>query len=134
LTQPEGKLTPVQHEILETVWASGEKGATVTEIWEAIAARRSVTRTTILNLVDRLEKRAWLRRHKAEGGYRYLATTDRQAAARMLAEDFVDEFFGGSASELVLSLLGGNRLKPEEVERLRELLDSAPEEDDEEDE
>jgi hypothetical protein len=45
----------------------------------------------------------------------------------MMAEGFVDDFFGGSASRLVVSLLGGKRLKPKEVQRLRKLLE-APEE------
>lgn len=124
MPRPEGKLTPVQHEIVEVVWDSGD-GATVTEIWEAVSARRDVTRTTILNLVDRLEKRGWLERRKAGGVYRYRATVDRETTARLVAEEFVNEFFGGSASHLVMSLLGSKRLKPDEVERLRRLLDSA---------
>jgi predicted transcriptional regulator len=126
VAQPEGKLTPVQYEILEAVWEGGNEGATVTEIWEAITAKRPVTRTTILNLVDRLEKRGWLRRQKAEGGYRYRATADRSTISRTMAEGFLDDFFGGSASQLIMSLLGGQRLGPEDVGRLRELLDSAP--------
>jgi predicted transcriptional regulator len=125
---PEGKLTSVQHEILEAVWAAGSDGASVSEIWETIAAKRPVTRTTVLNLVDRLEKRGWLRRKKSAGPFRYLATVDGATTARRMAEDFVDDFFGGSASELVMSLLGGKRLTAGETRRLRELLDkSGPE-------
>src|SRR5688572_17327709 len=97
---PEGKLTPVQHEILEVVWAVPNTGATVTEIWETIAVKRSVTRNTVLNLVDRLEKRGWLKRRKSPGGFRYAAGIDRPTAVRMMAEGFVDDFFGGSASRL----------------------------------
>ena len=123
---PDGKLTPVQHEILEVIWAAGEAGAPVTAIWEAVAARRSVTRTTILNLVDRLEKRGWLKRSKAAGTIHYLATIDREATARLLARGFVDEYFGGSLSQLVTSLLGGKRPKPDELRRLRRLLDDPP--------
>ena len=62
--RPEGRLTPAQHEIMEIVWRTGEAGATVTEIWTAIAGSREVARTTVLNLVDRLEKRGWLKRRK----------------------------------------------------------------------
>jgi predicted transcriptional regulator len=126
--RPEGKLTHAQHEILEAVWATKDAGASVTEIWEAIAKSRSVTRTTVLNLVDRLEKRGWLRRKKADGAFRYLATVDAPTTARRMAEGFVDEFFGGSASDMVMSLLGGKRLTPQEAKRLRGLLDSAAQE------
>jgi predicted transcriptional regulator len=126
LADPEGKLTPVQHEILAVVWDAGEAGASVAAIWEAIAARRDVARTTVLNLVDRLEKRGWLRRTRAGGAFHYVATVDRATTARLLARGFIDEYFGGSASELVLSLLGGAKPKPADLRRLRRLLDEAP--------
>ena len=38
--RPEGRLTPAQHEIMEVVWQAGEPGATVSEIWIAIASSR----------------------------------------------------------------------------------------------
>ncbi len=116
------KLTPVQFEIMHVVWDS-EAGATVAEIWKVISASRDVGRTTVLNLVTRLESRGWLRRRKQQGVYRYGATEDRQAAEANVAGKFVDDFFGGSASELVLSLLGSKRLSRTEVAQLRELLD-----------
>lgn len=124
MPDPEGTLTAAQHEILEVVWSSPSNGATVSEIWHAIGEQRDVTRTTVLNQVDRLEKRGWLRRRKHKDGFRYVATRNRGQAARSLTEEFVDSFFGGSASELVMNLLGSKKLKPEEIARLRDLLDS----------
>lgn len=126
--EPEGTLAPAQHEIMHAVWESGEAGATVAEIWQRIARTRPVTRTTILNQVDRLEKRRWLSRRQEEGVYRYVAVLDRQTARERLAGEFVGEFFGGSAGNLVAALLGSRNLKPGEVRRLREILDrGAPE-------
>ena len=124
MADPVGTLTAAQHEILDVVWDAPMSGATVTEIWQAIGRQRDVTRTTVLNQVDRLEKRGWLRRKKHEDGFRYVATRSRDEAARGLAEEFVNSFFDGSASELVMSLLGSKKLKPAEIARLRDLLDS----------
>jgi predicted transcriptional regulator len=118
---PDVNLTPAQFEILQVAW-DAEQGATVSEIWEAIAGTREVARTTILNLVDRLEKRGWLSRRKVGGVYRYMPTVDRATAASHVAAGFVDAFFSGSASDLVMSLLGSQRISPEEVEQLRALL------------
>jgi predicted transcriptional regulator len=109
---------------MELVWDSGDEGRTVSEIWDTIGQRRELTRTTIQNLVERLEKRRWLKRTKAAGGFRYLATNHRVDTTRALTEDFVDEFFAGSASKMVTSLFGSKRLKRDELVRLRELLDS----------
>ena len=119
---PQGNLTPTQYEIMQVVWDRGEEGATVSEIWQSIAAERPVTRTTVLNLVDRLEKRGWLIRQTGSGANRYVAAKSREDTARVLARDFVDDFFGGSASQLVMSLLGERRLDADEVEHLRRLL------------
>ena len=124
MTPPEGNLTPAQHEIMEAVWRRGKVGATVAEIWQDISAKRSVTRTTVLNQVDRLEKRRWLTRHQKDGTFRYTASVDRESAAEQLARDFVDDFFAGSAGNLVMSLLDARRLEPDDIRRLRHLLDS----------
>ncbi len=120
---PEGKLTPVQYEIMELIWHAPPPGTTVGELYKALGPRRDVTRTTVQNLVERLEKRRWLVRKKGDGGYRYQAALEREPATRALAEEFVDEFFSGSASDLVMSLLGSKRLKPEDLQRLRDQLD-----------
>lgn len=52
--RPEGSLTPAQFEILQLLWEA-ERGLSAAEIWEAIRENRDVSRTTISNLVDRLE-------------------------------------------------------------------------------
>lgn len=124
MTDPEGSLTAAQHEIMEVVWKGAKSGSTVAEIWHAIGSRRSVTRTTVLNQVDRLEKRGWLKRHECPDGFRYLATRSREHAATSLAAEFVDSFFGGSASDLVMSLLGSRKLDPDEIQKLRTLLET----------
>jgi predicted transcriptional regulator len=107
---------------MEAVWKSADQGATVAEIWQAIAAGRRVGRTTILNLIDRLEKRGWLVRRDRHKPCHYLPALGREETAAILAHDFVKDFFGGSAGNLVMSLLGSRRLKPQEIEDLRHLL------------
>ena len=122
---PDGQLTPVQFEIMEAIWAAGSGGATVAEIWQVIAQTRSVARTTILNLVDRLEKRSWLVKDETSEGMRFRASVTREAASANLAGEFVEDFFGGSASSLVMSLLGSQTLDSQEIARLRSLLEDA---------
>jgi predicted transcriptional regulator len=119
---PDGKLTPVQFEIMQLIWNSTQ-GLTVGEIWEAIRSGRDVSRTTVLNLVDRLEKRSWLKRRKDQGVFRYGAAVQRQSAEAQLAADFVEEFFAGSAANLVMSLLGSQRISKSDIQRLKRLMD-----------
>jgi BlaI family transcriptional regulator, penicillinase repressor len=125
MKKPDGSLTSAQYEILGVVWNTGDQGATVTEIWQAIAAQRRVGRTTILNLVDRLEKRGWLVRRNKEKPCHFLAALSREETTTSLADGFVNDFFAGSVGNLVMSLLGAKRLKTGELEQLRQLLNSS---------
>jgi predicted transcriptional regulator len=120
---PKGKLTAVQHQIMQVLWQRGEHGATASEIWQAVCADRAVGRTTVLKQIQRLEDRRWLRRIPTEGIVRYAAALEREQTARMLAAEFVDDFFGGSLSELVLSVLDARGITAGDVQRLRQLLD-----------
>ena len=128
--KPEGSLTEAQFEILKLLWDKAESserqnlsGMTVAEIWESIRELRRVSRTTVLNLVDRLEKRGWLKREKIDGLFRYSPTVNRKQTEEKLATNFVGEFFDGSPSSLILILLGSKRLSKAEVQKLKALID-----------
>jgi predicted transcriptional regulator len=120
-----GSLTTAQHEIMQAIWEAGDTGATVAEVWKKIGATREVSRTTILNLVDRLEKRGWLKRVAGDSPIRYRSALGHEETATKLAEEFVEGFFGGSTANMVMSLLGSKKIDPDEVKRLRDLLDKA---------
>ena len=126
MKKPQGTLTGTQLEIMEAVWAGSPEGLGAGEIWQALFARRPVARTTVLTLVGRLEKRGWLVQDKEGRSYRYRAARGREEASRQLASEFTDAFFGGSASRLVMSLLGSKRIQPEELRRLRQILKETP--------
>lgn len=123
MKKPEGNLTPTQYQIMEAVWSRGEEGASVLEIWRAVRAGRSVGRTTVLNLVDRLERRGWLACRRASRPNRYLAAVSRENTSALLAGEFVDDFFSGSAGKLVMSLLGSKRLSRAEIQQVSRLLE-----------
>ena len=124
---PKGSLTAAQYEIMAAVWEAGSAGVTVADIWQAIARTRALGRTTVLNQVDRLEKRGWLRRVPGDGITRFQATLSREEASRQLVAGFVSDYFQGSGVELVSALLGTEALtlSRSDVERLRKLLDQA---------
>ena len=123
MSDQEGSLTPAQFEIMEMLWES-KSGLTVAEIWESVCTERDVARTTVLNLVDRLEKRNWLKREKVAGVFRYRANVDRPTTEGQLASEFVAKFFDGSPVSFVLSLLGSKKISKAELQRLKSLLDN----------
>lgn len=121
---PDASLTSLQFEIMRTVW-DRPQGATMAQIRAALSRQRDIGRTTVLNLVARLERRRWLKRRKTGGVFQYTATIDRNTATANAAVRFVDDFFGGSAKELMMSLIGTKRLSHAELDSLRDLVRGA---------
>lgn len=126
MPSPDGSLTAIQHEIMEVVWESKDQGAMSSEIWQSIAKQRSVVRTTILNQVDRLEKRGWLRRDTVDGNLRYFANMDRVTTEKRLATQFVNDYFRGSVSQLVSRLFGSQTLSEQDLREMQKLIDELP--------
>jgi predicted transcriptional regulator len=124
---PKGNLTAAQYEIMSAVWNAGDAGISVADIWQTIAQARPIGRTTVLNQVDRLEKRGWLVRVAGSGSTRFRAAVPKQDASRQLVADFVSDYFQGSAVDLVSALLGSDALSltKKDIGRLRQMLDEA---------
>ena len=127
MSEPKGSLTAAQYEIMSAVWDAGAEGISVADIWQAINQTRAIGRTTVLNQVDRLEKRDWLARVPADGPTRFRATLTREDASRQLVAGFVADFFDGSTVELMSALLGSEAcdLTKKDVDKLRKLLQQA---------
>jgi len=127
MPDPKGSLTAAQYEIMAVIWAAGDAGITIADIWQAIAEARTIGRTTVLNQVDRLEKRGWLKRLPGDGPTRFRATLSKEDASQQLVAGFVSDYFQGSTADLVSALLGSEAcaLTKKEVDRLRKLLEQA---------
>jgi predicted transcriptional regulator len=116
-------LSEAQLEIMDLVWVGGE--VTVTDVWGTLAHRREVARNTVLTLMDRLEKKGWLRRRADGQTHYYSATVPRAATLGGVVHRLVDAAFAGSAEALILALLEGRGVTDGEARRIRELIDNA---------
>lgn len=127
MEKPRGELTRAQREIVETIWRSG-RALTIGEVWQSATANREVARSTIQTLMERLEKRSWLVREEVQGAAAFRAACSHEEATGKTLSSFVQEHFDGSPSRLVMSLLGQGDVSPEELARIRKLLDEWEEE------
>ena len=116
-------LSAAQLEIMHVAWERGE--VTVTDVWTVLAGRRSVARNTVLTLMERLEKKGWLRRRADGPAHCYTAAAPRAATLGQVVHRLVDAAFAGSAEALVLALLEGRGVSDEEAKRIRQLIDKA---------
>ena len=118
------KLTDAEFEIMGVVWEEGE--TTVNHVWETINQKRRVqlSRTTILVQMTRLEEKKWLR-HRAHGRtFFYYPTRKRDETLETLVGDVHRRFFNGSSSDLVRCLFKSVKVSKEEIQELREIIDS----------
>jgi len=117
------QLSETQLEIMNVIWSAGE--ATVGEVWKALARRRKVARNTVLTLMERLEKKGWLRRRADGHIYTYSAAVGREATLGKIVGRLVETAFDGSAEGLVMALLDDRGVTSAEAKRIRGMIDKA---------
>ena len=116
------KLTDAEFEIMAIVWENEE--TTVNQVWKSINRKRqtSLSRTTILVQMNRLEEKKWLK-HRALGRtYLYYPTQKREETLEALVGDLHSRIFKGSSSDLVRCLFKSVKVSKAEIQKLKEIL------------
>ena len=115
------KPTPAELEILRILWKEG--ASTVREVHERLDRRRPTGYTTVLKLLQIMAEKGLVARDESARAHVYRATLPEHQTQQQLVRDLVDRAFGGSAATLVMQALIARRTTPEELARIRELLD-----------
>ena len=116
-------LTGLQLSILDVLWERGE--ATTQDVWAALSAARPLALTTVATIMSRLERKEILT-HRREGRqYVYRACVTRSEVRRSKVKELTENLFGGDAAALVSHLVRADDVDPEELRRIRELLEEA---------
>src|SRR5947207_11036165 len=76
----------------------------VRDVAEHLARTKGHTRTTALNVMERLREKGYLTREKVEGVYLYSPCQSRMQLMRTLVRDFVEGVLGGSLEPFVAYL------------------------------
>src|SRR5207248_5380838 len=116
-------ITDHQFAALHILWEHGPM--TVRELMDHLPRGDRQPYTTVLGLLQNMEK-AGLVRHRQEGlTYRYEPALSRHEATGALLRDFLARFFRGSAEALVLGLVDTQALSPEELRDIEAKLSRA---------
>ena len=105
---------------MEVIWERGE--ATVQEVREALADRRPAY-TTVLSVLQKLERSKWVTHREKGRAYVYTALRSRQQEGSSALWTFIDGVFGDPMLALQ-HLIDGDRLSDEELSELRRLIDA----------
>jgi predicted transcriptional regulator len=124
-------LSETQIAIMNVVWDRGE--VSIGELYREFSAARDVARNTVLTLTTRLYEKGWLKRRRRGNAHLYRAAVPREKTLAAMVRSLKDTAFRGSAEGLVMTLLEETRLTPEAAQRIREMIDAAQRESEEED-
>jgi BlaI family penicillinase repressor len=115
------KPTPAELLILRILWKEG--ASTVREVQERLERERPTGYTTVLKLLQIMAEKGLVARDESARAHVYRAMLPEQQTQQQLVRDLVDRAFGGSATKLVMQALSARRTTPEDLARIRELLD-----------
>ncbi|MBN2346903.1 MAG: BlaI/MecI/CopY family transcriptional regulator [Candidatus Aminicenantes bacterium] len=120
--------TAAELKILNVIWTHGP--STVRFVNDRLneektpkGGGRTIGYTTTLKIMQVMAEKGLLERDESRRSHLYGAASPQHQVQRLLVDRLLQTAFGGSALKLVMQALGGHKAKPEEIARIRELLD-----------
>ncbi len=113
-------ITPAESQIMEALWRRGP--LTLERLAEEVAPQQWGL-ATVRTLVHRLQKRKAIRSERIEGRVRYVPVLERSDYLEAESQGLLDRLFDGRLTPLVAHFAARKALDPEEVRRLRKLLE-----------
>lgn len=115
------RLGAVQLRIMRVLWAEGR--VTARAITEALNREEPIAHSTVQTLLRKLEAKGAVAHEQEERSFLFRALIKESDVTRSAAQDLLDRVFRGSVSGLVAHLLDQEEVSPEEMKRLRALID-----------
>jgi BlaI family transcriptional regulator, penicillinase repressor len=106
-------------EILKVLWEHGP--ASVRAVADRLQVDKDLAYNTVQTLLRIMEDKGLVRHHAVGRTFVYTPCFSRDDSATR----FLDRVFDGAVEELVQSLLRRERISPDELERLRNMIDEA---------
>jgi predicted transcriptional regulator len=113
--------TDAELEILRALWERGP--STVREVHAAVSTAKPVGYTTVLKQMQVMHRKGLLQRSERFRSHVYETCRPQAQTQRQLTHALLKRAFGGSASALLQSALGGRRATARELAEIRRLLD-----------
>ena len=122
MTRRDYEIGDAELAVLRVLWEQGPQ--TVREVMRRLHERgRKVAYTTVLTFLTRLEQKGVVIADKKDLAYVYRARASKERVTRSRVEALLEQLFDGAAGPVVMHLIENERLTPEEIARLRKLID-----------
>jgi BlaI family transcriptional regulator, penicillinase repressor len=118
-------VTDRELEIMKVLWV--RERASVREVQlDLNRTAGPVAYSTVQTLLNIMEEKKGLVRHVVEGRtFVYIPKKSSERTIRELTKRFVDRVFDGALDRVMVALLGSKSPTPEELDRLRAMIDEA---------
>ena len=117
-------LTPHELDIMKLVW--DRKEASVRDVYEALRARRRIAYTSVLTMMNVLERKGHLKKRAEGRSFVYQAARPRGQVLRAMVREFVERVFGGATEPLLVHLLEDRKLTRRDLEALTRRIREGP--------
>lgn len=107
--------------VMEVVW--DRRAATSQEIVSLLSETTPWSGATVKTMLHRLVQKRVLTFEKEGNRYLYRAAISRATCVRKESNSFMERVFSGNPGPLLMHFVKSNRLSPEEIQKLREILD-----------
>jgi predicted transcriptional regulator len=116
-------ISPSETEILRLLWQL--KAGTVQAVCEALPPERTIGYATVQTLLRRLEKKGYIT-HTVEGkAHVFSPVIQKQRVIGTAVRSFLDKLFGGDPLPLIQYLAENNEISPQDIEKLRNIIDAS---------
>jgi BlaI family penicillinase repressor len=112
--------TSAELEILNLLWDKHPQ--TVKEIHETLMDKKDVGYTTTLKIMQNMATKGIVKRKLIGKSHTYAPLLKMEETRGKLLDTFLDNAFGGSASSLVLQVLGNKKTSQEELNKIKDLI------------
>lgn len=113
--------TKAELEILQVLWEFGP--STVRFVNDRLNQQREVNYTSTLKQMQILTEKGILKRDESQMKHIYIPVEAESKTKNQLLDRFVNTLYKGSASSLVMQLLGNEKTSKEDIEEIKRLLD-----------
>ena len=120
-------ITAAESQIMDALWRRGALSADA--LIEDVAAREAWGAATVKTLINRLLKKKAIRSERLDGKVRYAPLLLRDDYVQKESQGLLDRLFEGRLTPLVAHFAEHRKLKPDEVERLKKLLEALDDDD-----
>ena len=113
-------LGQLQKAVMEVLWTAGDAG--VQAVRDRLDRGNDLAYTTVLSVLQKLEKLGWVKRRREGRSHVYRAARTRDQEGVRSVRKIVEDVFGGDRLRLFQHLIDDEKLTADEMNALRDMI------------